>query len=272
MCKDISTKTGVKLIVLSVLFFTTSRSYSQMHGYLGKPLSLHYEFGFVPNFFEPNAKNNIWGTSNALSAVKTHTVVLDYQISRKSLLGLAAGYTKTGLDASGFSIRDYPPGSSAEVMYKVPFQEISIFTFELRLTKFDGGLAPVGNFTTYKIGVNRSGFGDNRLSLRRGPNPDPTLPPRLQFNSPITQYYVGIVFGKQRMIFDRFSLRYGIEFNINGYTFNSRPIVGFLEFDHPSDQEVGSSAFSEEMNKVVKSRIASHMGVLFKMGIGILGP
>ncbi len=272
MRKVISIPSGITLTLLCFFCFTASQSVCQTHGYLGKPISFHYEFGFIPNFFEPNAKNNSWGTSNLLSAVKTHTAVIEYQISRKSQLGFAAGYTKTGVDPAGFSIEDNPPGSRNSVSYQAPFQEVDIFTFELRYTTFDGGLAPVGNFTTFKIGMNRSGFENDMLQLQRGANPDPTLPPRLRYMSPVTQYYGGIVLGKQRVIFDRFSFRYGIEFNINVHTFNSRPIVDFFEFDHPSDQEVRSDIFLEEMDKVIKSRIAAHMGILFKMGIGILGP
>lgn len=259
-----------------ILIAFSQSAFSQAHGYLGKPISLNYEFSFMPNFFEPNAKNNTWETGNPVSAVKMHHLVLDYQISRTSVISIGAGYSKTGADLSNLTVIDegsdpnnfYAPTTE----YRGKFQELNVWNTEIRYTVFDGNLAPVGFFTTFKAGMTTSSLTEGGLDLSRGINPNPTLPPRLRNMSSTSFYYFGFILGKQRIILDRFTFKYGVEINFSAYSFDRGLFAELLEIVDENRQPVYTKDLQEGVGDYINGRVTSHMGILFKVSVGVLAP
>lgn len=85
-----------KILVVLCLIASAHKATGQSHGYLGKPLSIQYEFVTTPNLLYPNANENVL-FEDGVSLNSSHRIAFQYQTGRKTSIGAALGYGLTGI-------------------------------------------------------------------------------------------------------------------------------------------------------------------------------
>lgn len=145
-----------KILVVLCLIASAHKATGQSHGYLGKPLSIQYEFVTTPNLLYPNANENVL-FEDGVSLNSSHRIAFQYQTGRKTSIGAALGYGLTGI-YPGTRLLDAENSQRFDMWYESKFHQIHVFNAEVRYTRFYKTIAPVGAFWSAFISVNKSNF------------------------------------------------------------------------------------------------------------------
>lgn len=259
-----------KILVILCLIASAHKASAQSHGYLGKPLSIQYEFVTTPNLLYPNANENVL-FEDGVSLNSSHRIAFQYQTGRKTSIGAALGYGLTGIYL-GTRLLDAENSQLFNMWYESNFHQIHVFNAEVRYTRFYKTIAPVGAFWSAFISVNKSNFHGGILTAHRQIDPQQTVElntgSRFNFNA-------GLRLGRQKILFDRIPVSYSLEislFNIvrglNSFVFDTYPFFLFSDSDNHS-KEV---SFIEESTLRMKKRVNTQSLILFNLTFGILGP
>lgn len=254
-------------IILVITSFTEAKSQSK--GYMGRPLSIQYEFATVPNLRHPNANNKIV-LDDGVSLSSFHRLAFNYQSGRKASLGIAFGYSLTGMDLNrGLSISD--ESSSDATRYYGYFEQVEILSLEFRYSRFFTSIAPVGPYWSFFAGISNAGFRDGTVTLKTIDYPadhiDFDMDSRMRF-------YSGIRLGKQKILFDRITFSYSVELDlfypfVSIYHFVRNPFYG-EESRRLADEE--EEEFINITQVRLRDRVRRQGFILFNLTFGILAP
>ncbi len=259
-----------QIVAVVCLIVSAHKATGQSHGYLGKPLSIQYEFVTTPNLLYPNANDNVL-FEDGVSLNSSHRIAFQYQTGRKSLIGAALGYGLTGINP-GTRLRDAENSQNFDRWYNAKFHQIRVLSAELRYTRFYKTIAPVGAFWSAFVKVNKSNFRDDILTARREIDSQQTVEFKTdsRFN-----FYAGLRLGRQKILFDRIPVSYSLELDLfnmvrglSSFVFDAYPFFLFSD----SDSHGKEASFIEESTLRMKKRVNTQSLILFNISIGILGP
>lgn len=252
-----------QIVAVLCLIVSAHKATGQSHGYLGKPLSIQYEFVTTPNLLYPNANDNVL-FEDGVSLNSSQRIAFQYQTGRKSLIGAALGYGLTGINP-GTRLRDAENSQNFDRWYNAKFHQIRVLSAEVRYTRFFKTIAPVGAFWSAFISVNKSDFRGGILTARRGIDPQQTIEFKTdsRFN-----FYAGLRLGRQKILFDRIPVSYSLEVNtfsivrgLNSYVFDADPYFLFSGSDSHSKE----ASFIEESTLRMKKRVSIQNLILFNL-------
>lgn len=198
-------------------------------GYRGKKISISYNILVSPALSSHNYNSNI-----GLTAFNSQNIFsVDYVVSRKKSIGLIYSYSRTALQ--------YFPEELGDESFD-DVAPIKIFTngLGLRLRFYKGkpgSIAPLGKYNEIEFHLLKSRVHE-------------IVNEKDMFNTTKFLFIYGI--GKQRVVFDRVLLEYGLRFGL---------VPGAL-------LALGSDQSSLE--KRVGLRILGQQGINFKIGFGFL--
>ena len=235
---------------------------------MGKPFLINYELAFIPNFFEPNGSGKTFTDNSNFSTAMNHKFSFDYQVGRASLIGAGIGYSRTGFNFTGMEIQ-MPGTGELDLIPSKRFNRLNVISFDLRYTTFFSNIAPVGSFLTVKGGVNRISFADENALVSLVNDVDYTQ------EVGTNQLYLGVQLGKQRVILDRFLLKYGVEFHITGYY--GYMISDYFDTDYGTDwfntpAVPNEAEFIEDVQTQIKRRVGKQTAIMFTLSLGVLAP
>lgn len=228
-----------------------------------------------------NANNRSFFDNESInfSFVSTHSLSINYQVGRKAVIGATLGYSMTGVNFNrSYLVYDNTvtePGTFTEyTSYRTAFHQLRVFNYELNYTGFSKSIAPVGTYWSIYGGLRNTRIRGGQLTVESGDK-------QIQFNTPSKMgFYAGVELGKQRVLFDKLTLRYGIKFDILG-TFTKYAFDFFVSDSPNSSSRYGFDSpttyifpererFIKDMSVYAKDRAGMQHTILFHVSIGVL--
>lgn len=276
----------IYIFIISCLLLLSNSANGQKLGYLGSPLSINYGLSTAPNMFMPNARNRSVFSDNSFnfSLISTHSLSVNYQTGRKTVLGATIGYSLTGVDLGRtytvFDLAGTTPGEITDYTdYKTAFHQLQVFNYEISYTRFAKALAPVGRYWSVYGGIRNTRFRGGELTLEQTEMPNEQIQLNIQSS---TGLYAGLELGTQRVLFDKFTLRYGIKLDVLGTLSKYIVAFTFLDADFINDRlafdlrsnyiSLERERFLKDMSLYAKDRAGVQNTILFQVSIGILAP
>jgi len=249
---------AVKLIcnLTIVSLLLTLAGHAQVPGYMGKRLSVGYDFSFAPAIFgEGYHPPTEYHTVNLVINTR-HNFNLDYLISRDVSIGVTYKRFQTGTDAI-FKVNyvdpyNYSDAGRTSADYIIPMKT-SCFGVTLKKFRFErkGSLAPLGRYFEFQL-MYMSMHGEPVLDSSTNSNSNFFLD--AEGNDFGTEHMIAGLFGvgRQMLYFDHLLVNTGFECGLS--------TAGLFN---------GADSENEyEYKKAIKSRAGGHILLNIYIGVG----
>lgn len=243
------------IYILLALLVTINFSSKAQPGYMGKTLSVSYNFNTSPIVLAVSYKGN----QNPLSSFNSiHSLRIDKVVTRKKTLGLELGFTRTSL----YKMEDINQGLYKNFENGFPYKLYS-YKFGGNIRKHfndDANLAPFGQYYEFGFGVNNNVIIDALI--------DDVIT-----NSFVP--YISLAFGTQKIIANRYlfdlSLRFTLYPTSLGSDFEEEYSQSTNNYNpNTNSYYVEHSQFINLLNKNALKRIQMLDLITFKIGVGAL--
>jgi hypothetical protein len=250
-------------LFIYIFGFLASSVYAQVTGYQGKRMIISYDLGISPTYTYVNKNFN---NQAFVSYNDAHYFSADYIVSKSTTIGMRYGLFKTGAEfENDFQIYlDDNNYGYRHVYYSAKNILISGSDLELRVKHYLKHLAPLGYYFGYFAGTRSVFLPEGKVeTIARGNNAGYGLPDKIDVKYSDRHKYLtlGLEFGRERVVFDKFTLKYGCIFRLTN--------AGDLISNDIYPYHFESSA-KRYIAQVIDKRIFSHSLVMFNLGIGYL--
>ncbi|MEY5047926.1 MAG: hypothetical protein RLZZ175_1285 [Bacteroidota bacterium] len=220
-------------------------------GYLGKTLSVNYDFNTSPILSGVSYKGN---SSFLTSYNSIHSIRVDKVNSRKGSIGLQLGFTRSSLYDMSLITPDLYKTFDNGYPYK-----LSTYKLGINFRTFgqdDACLAPFGQYFEFGLGVANNIVKDavieDIISSKLAP-------------------YISIAWGTQRVYNNRYLFDFGIKFTFYPTIIGNSFKAGYNEYNYSSNNStISHEKFVEIINKNAITRIQLIDLITFKIGVGTL--
>ncbi len=266
-----------KLIFVATCLLYSFNSIGQVPGYLGKKIFVQADLRVTPTIGQPTASNrgirNLYGDAPSTIGLNTHWGMrAGYTLSRTGAVVLGVDYLKTGMIANDAVTQTLNPRASTyDLDHHYLFYNLKGITADIgyqiyKLKK--GAIAPLGAYLSYHLSACflTGNIVDKRTQYYDGVT---ATHARLGIDPHYVDYSVGIEWGKNNIISDRFLLNTAIKLNM---PFN---ILRYVRINTQPSYDSSANGNYEFYNQTlfdnrVADRMISHSLVMIRLGIGIL--
>jgi hypothetical protein len=262
-----------KIITFFFVFILSITSIAQVPGYLGKRFSIGYSSYFFPRIAALSSSIGFidGDIPTERSFNSTHCLDMDYAIGTRISFCLSGQFSKVELLKYGSDLYVQHGTTYTNVVYLPPHkQDMQLNTVNISVGfKFFRSryLNPVGRYRKWevilimnKLEMEKNGF---YYTMNNQSKPYPLSIVDEQFQSIVIAYTIG----KQRVLFNKIVLDYGIRFGINySYVFSDLNIVKELvewdNFDY--DASLAGKLKSQANGRTFGAQLVNaHIGLRF---------
>ena len=262
-------------LFLFCLFFYFSHIDGQVPGYLGKRFFVKTDLSLSPALWNPTASNHgysgLYGTApSSLGVNKRLGLEGGYVLSRTRAITLGCDYLKTGMILKDvvsptLSLSAKPNNYDRHYL----FYNLQGITADVGYQKYKpqkGAIAPLGNYVSYHFSASilngsvldkKTDYYDSFQNVNAP----------LGFTPRSINYYFGVEWGKNNILFDRLLLNYALRINIPvGSSFKTiKDDIKYID-SYSSYKAYNQALFDYN----VGVRMLGYSFVAIRLGIGIL--
>ncbi len=259
----------VKITFATILLLTHHISFGQSVGYLGKKVSINYDFYSYSALNNPNANGN----KGILALNARHYFSLDWVVGKSQSIGVGVHYTKSSFDFERTLYADVSgdgSGTNMDLSYKGTIGQLSCLGFDLHTHLYmNSNLAPLGLYFKPEIlllSINAS-FDSVQANKNLVNNMGPINNyPILKNDGPYLTAGLGLTIGNHIVFFKR--LIFDIGFQL-GFVYADGLMSSIKS--KVNESSIGTGVTSNNYIKcLVENRMTSQYFFNFKAGIGFL--